>query len=130
MAGPVAKARYGASAIGAATVLAVIACGMVNGASDDPTRPPPILGQPASPGAVDNPATKLQLQSVLISSGRSVALIGGVAYRVGDTVADKKVVAIGPNWVRLRDSDGEHLLRLIEGIEKRPPATQKKGAAS
>ena len=86
----------------------------VNPAHGDPTRPP----SPAEIRAwqagrtADAPETSWQLQSVLISDTREVAVINGQRYRAGDRVGQARVVAIEPGQVTL-DHDGERFLLTI-----------------
>lgn len=68
---------------------------------DDPTRP---SGYTAA-------ATQqiLQLDSVLISPSRKVAVINGTAVSVGEKVAGATVLAIGEQQVKL-SRDGKHIV--------------------
>jgi MSHA biogenesis protein MshK len=83
----------------------------------DPTRPPS-----ASPGAPqdDAPAGAPQLQSVLISPGRRLAIISGNTVALGDAVGDAKVVKITETEVVLRRGDETEVLKLFPGVDKQP----------
>jgi len=74
----------------------------------DPTAPPPPAAADPSPLASDavEPARALQLQSVLISGERRIAVIDGERVRVGDRVAGAEVVAIEPSEVWLESAAG------------------------
>lgn len=72
----------------------------------DPTRPPDIVAS-ARPHA----ATRFNLTAILISPDRRLAVINGVALRVGASLAGATVLGIGPDAVRLRLPSG-HLIRL------------------
>lgn len=83
----------------------------------DPTRPamaPPV-------GASDEPpASVLVLQSTLVSPQQRSAIINGQRYRLGDTIGDARLEAIGPGWVRLRSPAGSTELRLSFTNSTRP----------
>ena len=87
---------------------------------EDPTRPPT--------GVVSSrPATRaagLQLQSVLVSDQRRVAMIDGQRVQVGDLVGEARVLEIGLSGVRLRRPDGEIVLTLTGVALKRPALGQ------
>ena len=84
----------------------------------DPMRPP-ARGAPEARAAGAAPPTRLQ--SVLISSGRSIAVIDGRAVRIGERVGDATLVSIDPSRVTLqRGAARETLTLLPEGIHKKP----------
>ena len=85
----------------------------------DPTRPPGSFGTapegfPSGEGKIPGEA---QLQSIILSSGRKLAIIGGVAYKAGDRVGDARVLSIEGESVRLRDGSGVRTLRLSPALE-------------
>jgi MSHA biogenesis protein MshK len=84
----------------------------------DPTRPPASLGfaQDANPQA---PASGPVLQSVLISSGRKVAIISGQTVVPGGTYGDAKVVNITEGQVTLLSGNNLRTLKLFPSMEKR-----------
>ena len=95
----------------------------------DPTRPAllPGLSPEAPAGEPEDPRSSLQ--SIFISDGQRVAVIGGRRVEVGDPVGDAQVVAIELSGVRLRDTGGEWTLTLTgtSGLRdrvKRPAAAQ------
>lgn len=87
----------------------------------DPTRPPQrfqaATGEQAAPAEAD-----LKLQSILIGSGRRLALIGGNAYRVGDRLGSLTVHNIFRDRVVLKGEGGTRILRLTmsSGMNKAP----------
>jgi len=87
----------------------------------DPTRPPPGLG--AAPGTaqagVPVAAAGPLLQSVLISSNRKSAIIGGQTVGIGDRYGDAQVVGIAEGEVVLKSGNGLRTLRLFPEVEKR-----------
>jgi MSHA biogenesis protein MshK len=80
----------------------------------DPTRPP-VSTDGTVPAASSGPA----LQSVLVSPGRTIAIISGKAVKVGDKFGDANVVKITESEVVLRSGKRIKTLKLFPGIEKR-----------
>lgn len=102
--------------LAAATLLAGAAFGQPLA---DPTRPP----APAQDKAEQRQAepARQRLQSVLISAGRSIAVIDGRPVALGGRVGDATVVSIDPSEVTLqRGAARERLTLLPSAIEKRP----------
>lgn len=95
------------------------ASGSAGAASElpDPTRPPAIPA--AGPGDADAQATIAELQSVLISPQRRIAIVNGRAVQVGDRVGEAKVVKISENEVVLRNGQDTRVLKIFPHIEKR-----------
>lgn len=90
----------------------------------DPTRPPTAVDD----GRTGEPAPEqLQLQSVLISSGRRLAIINGDTVPLGGRLGDATVVRITETEVALKRDDGMEVLKLTPGIEKRYSSSQKTG---
>lgn len=82
----------------------------------DPTRPPSsfAVGGMGSPAASSGPV----LQSVLISSGRRIAVINGQTVHVGDKVGEARVAKISEGEVVLNDGKSLQTLKLFPGAEK------------
>jgi MSHA biogenesis protein MshK len=95
--------------LAAASILAGTALAQPLG---DPTRPP-AQGR-AEPRQADQPRTRLQ--SVLISSGRSVAVIDGRAVRPGERVGDATLISIEPAEVTLQRGAATERLTLLPGL--------------
>jgi MSHA biogenesis protein MshK len=85
----------------------------------DPTRPPAVLGQAGDGGASSSEAGRPVLQSVLISPGRTMAMISGRMVRVGDRVGEARVIKISETEVVLRNGKELETLKLFPGVEKR-----------
>jgi MSHA biogenesis protein MshK len=80
----------------------------------DPTQPPAAFGQGAA-AVITGP----MLQSVLIASGRSEAIISGQTVRLGEKFGDAQVIKITDTEVVLRNGKDLQTLRLFPSIEKR-----------
>lgn len=80
----------------------------------DPTRPPASI-EGTAPATPSGPA----LQSVLVSPGRTIAVISSQAVRVGDKFGDAYVVKITESEVLLRSGKHVQTLKLFPGPEKR-----------
>lgn len=80
----------------------------------DPTRPPGnvqlVEAGESQPGA--------QLQSILISADRRLAVINGETVRQGGKYRDATVLRISEASVVLRHTDRDERLDLLPGIEK------------
>jgi hypothetical protein len=88
----------------------------------DPTRPSlptPVSEADASEGEARE-AAPLVLQSTLVSPRQQSAIINGQRYRVGDTVGEARLEAIGTGWVRLATPTGPRELRLSFPTTTRP----------
>jgi MSHA biogenesis protein MshK len=87
----------------------------------DPTRPPAELTRAvADSGSAAANAAAPVLQSVLISPGRTVAIISGQAVRLGERYGDARVVRITEREVTLRSGKDVQTLKLFPNIEKKP----------
>lgn len=88
----------------------------------DPTRPPATYGAPSatSPSAADEPPPGTQLQSVLLSRGRKLAVINGTTVPLGGMVGEAKLVKITETEVTLKKGDETEVLKMFPGVEKRP----------
>jgi hypothetical protein len=107
-------------ALAASAGLALIAAAEV----PDPTRPPAIgdaASEALSPDAELVPTGPGQLTAIVISPTRRIAVIDGVAVRVGDEVGAARVIAIEPLSVTLRGPDGDVVLTIAG-----PPVKGKK----
>ena len=93
----------------------------------DPTRPP--QANAASSGEPqDTPGT--QLQSVLISSGRKIAVINGATVPLGGMVGEARVVKITESEVTLKKGDETEVLKLFPGVDKQPSRRGARRAAA
>lgn len=89
-------------------------------AAADPTQPPSVFSEPvAATGAeVEN---KARLQSVIIRPGKkSLALIDGITYGLGDMVGDLRLVKVTERSVILRGPQGREALFLTPEVEVTP----------
>jgi MSHA biogenesis protein MshK len=91
----------------------------------DPTRPPT-----ASTAPDEGVAASSRLQSILISSRRSVAVIDGRAVRIGERVGDAIVVAIAPSEVTLQRGAARETLKLHPGVDKKLVPPRPSGKAN
>ena len=96
------------------------AAGLSTPGLSDPTRPPG-----ASAGGETDEAGGGHLQSVILSGGRKLAIIDGVAYKVGERVGDARVLSIDAEVVRLRDAQGVQVLRLSPALQTVNPPARK-----
>lgn len=108
------KALY-RSMMATATVVAM--AGAQAQALTDPTRPPSALS--GSPAAQEE-AVGTQLQSILLSSGRKVAVINGTMVPLGGMVGEARVVKITETEVVLKKGEETEVLKMYPGIDKRP----------
>lgn len=97
----------------------------------DPTRPPPGLAGAAAGGAVSEEKGPV-LQSVLISSGRKSAIIGGQVVGLGEKFGDARVVRITESEVVLQTGTTKEVLRLFPDVDKRQarPVKQRQNSRS
>jgi MSHA biogenesis protein MshK len=110
--------------------LARIFCGLVTGiaaaqaiAADaaaqgfaDPTRPP--YGGPGT-GVSEAPVTGPELQSVLISPTRNVAVINGQTVPLGGKFRDATLTRITASGVELRNGIRVEMLSLFPQVDKK-----------
>lgn len=83
----------------------------------DPTRPPRVTAERAS-SVASKPAGP-QLQSVLISPARRIAVISGRAVALGGKYGEATVASISESSVVLKYGNRRHTLHLVPGVEKR-----------
>jgi MSHA biogenesis protein MshK len=103
-----------------ALVLGVLLCGAAAAQSEklvDPTRPPSATDPARKDGAA--PAAGPQLQSVLISPARRIAVISGQTVVQGGRYGDATVERITESAVHLRYANRRQTLQLMPGIVKR-----------
>lgn len=82
----------------------------------DPTRPP----NASAPGGPPESTAGTQLQSVLISPGRRLAIINGKSVALGDAVGESKVVKITETEVVLQKGTETEVLKMYPGVDKQP----------
>jgi len=80
----------------------------------DPTRPPTAT---AEQDGEAGPAGK-QLQSVLFSRGRKLAVIDGTVVPLGGTYGEARVVKITESEVVLKQGEETETLKLYPGVDK------------
>ena len=97
-----------------------VSCASVNAADNlsDPTRPPASTAG-FEHGQVATETTGPVLQSVLISSGRRVAVISGQNVKLGEKFGDARVVRITESEVVLKNGKDTQTLKLFPDVEKR-----------
>lgn len=96
----------------------------------DPTRPP-VIAEPAPQGAeVVTPVAGPELQSVLISPTRRVAIISGQSVKLGDKFGEARVVKITENEVVLRNGKDVQVLKLFPGVQKNTAGRAENSADS
>jgi len=107
------------AAMAAACALLILIATCVHGQElTDPTRPPASIAAPqALPGEKLN--TPPELQSVLISPTRRVAVIDGQTVALGEKFGEARVVRIAEDEVVLRNGQDQQVLKLFPAIEKR-----------
>ena len=88
----------------------------------DPTRPPTASAEQEG----EAPPAGKQLQSVLFSGGRKVAVIDGTMVPLGGTYGDAQLVKISETEVVLKQGEETETLKLYPGVEKR---AVKRGAS-
>ena len=87
----------------------------------DPTRPPSVSAEGAAPGEPVGP----QLQSILISPARRVAVINGQPVALGQKFGEATVVRISETAVVLKTAEGMETLKLYPAAEKKVAARGK-----
>lgn len=93
----------------------------------DPTRPPASLSASSennrSNGTPDATSVAPVLQSILMSPGRTMAIISGRTVTVGEQVGDARVIKITATEVQLRNGKDQQTLKLFPDVEKRVPSS-------
>ncbi len=90
----------------------------------DPTRPPSFTAAPSDAAPA---TTGAQLQSVLISPHRRLAVINGQPVALGGHVGDATLTRITETGVVLKRGDVLETLLLLPGIAKKPAAPRANG---
>lgn len=127
MAAPVMRCLSACAArlrqVGVGSALLLLALNSHAQALHDPTRPPDVSALPAVEGKAAAPAGP-QLQSVLLSPQRKVAVISGQSVRLGDKYGDARLVRLTDSAATLRRGRQEQVLHLFSGVRKTygPPA--------
>jgi MSHA biogenesis protein MshK len=109
------KGRIQGAALAAAIGLAAV-CAQAQGLSD-PTRPP---GAGAMQGSQDEVPAGRQLQSVLLSGGRRLAIIDGTMVALGGMLGEARVVKISETEVVLKRGEEMETLKLFPSVDKQP----------
>lgn len=76
----------------------------------DPTRPTGYIG--------DENANPWQLNAIILSSDRRIAIIGENVVKVGDEIAGQKIISIRSNSVTLEGPEGKMELNLVDKTTK------------
>jgi MSHA biogenesis protein MshK len=92
----------------------------------DPTRPPNAAAAPQ--GGDEQAAGGKQLQSVLLSGGRKLAVIDGNVVPLGGTFGDARVVRITETEVVLKTGEETETLKLYPGVDKQAVKRGTRGA--
>ena len=102
---------------GAMAVCMVTACLAANAQGmTDPTRPPSAPLPPGQNDSTEGPNS--QLQSVLISPTRKLAVINGQTIALGGRFGEAQLVSISESSVVLKRGEELETLRLLPGLEK------------
>ena len=100
-------------------IILFVSTGICAAAPVDPTRP---LSYVAKPGTVSNQS--LQLESILYSSNRKVAIINQAVLAEGDKLGSLKVTRITPTSVRVIQ-DGKAQTLVLPNTEIKTLTTDK-----
>jgi MSHA biogenesis protein MshK len=87
-------------------------------AMGDPTKPPGAGA--AMQGMPDDTPAGRQLQSILFSGGRKVAVISGSMVPLGGMLGESRVVKITESEVVLKTGEEMETLKFFPGIDKQP----------
>ena len=79
----------------------------------DPTRPDNFTANSSIQGP-------LELNAIIVSADRQVAVINGVVVKVGDDVGGARVLSISPNKVQLQGASDKITLFLLDQSLKQP----------
>lgn len=85
----------------------------------DPTRPPATAADSGTQQGNSMPEAGPELQSVLISPKRKVAIISGQSVMLGEKFGEARVIKITENEVVLRNGQDVQVLKLFPGIQKK-----------
>jgi MSHA biogenesis protein MshK len=100
-------------------VLATLVTAALAQPLSDPTRPPNVSNAPTGEQVLDS-ETPRQLQSILFSRNRKVAVINGETVPLGGKVGEAVVAKITESEVVLRYPDRTETLKLLGDIERKP----------
>ncbi len=84
----------------------------------DPMRPPSYASAAAA-DAVSGPQDGIVLQSIVLSAGRKLAVIGGRTYRTGERLGEARITAISAHSVTLREAGKTRVLSLLPAAARR-----------
>jgi MSHA biogenesis protein MshK len=108
----------------ASLLCAALACGGVQAQSvSDPMRPADARKADAE-GAAATPAAP-QLQVVITSPKRKLALIDGRVVQVGETVRDATLASVSDSVAVLRRNGERDVLLMHPGIDKKPARRER-----
>ena len=105
--------------VAVATAHAQSPSGAQGSALSDPTRPPGAAAM-TQQGVQDEAPAGRQLQSVLLSGGRKLAIIDGTMVPLGGMLGEARLVKIRDSEVTLKTGEETEVLRLYPAVEKRP----------
>lgn len=112
-----------------AQFLALFACCLIMAAGAqgmvDPTRPQGESGTAAEAGVAGGPV----LQSVMLSSGRKMAVISGEVVVLGGRYGEARLVRLTESEAVLKNGPETTVLRLFPLVEKRMAGELKKNTA-
>lgn len=84
----------------------------------DPTRPPDVYsGAGESLEIAASPV--VELQTIILSSTRKVAVISGQAVALGGKFGDARLIKLTPSEAVLRSENGLMVLKLLPEVEKK-----------
>lgn len=102
------------------SLLFIFCAGMVL-AAGDPTQPPSVFMEAISSSASSEGGGSVRLQSVIIRPGKkSLALIDGATYQLGEKLGEMRVIKITERSVILRGPQGKEELFLTPDVEVTP----------
>lgn len=121
-----------AHALGLALLLAATAVRAQGAGLSDPTRPPGAGAM--TQGTQDELPAGRQLQSVLLSGGRRIAIIDGTMVALGGMLGESRVVKISETEVVLKNGEELETLRMYPSVDKksvkRAPVRSRAGVAA
>lgn len=84
----------------------------------DPTRPPDVYS--AAGEGLDVAASPVaELQTIVLSSTRKIAVISGQTVALGGKFGDARLIKLSPNEAVLRNENGLLVLKLLPDVEKK-----------
>lgn len=95
------------------TVLLLMSVPLVASALEDPTRPPSFVGVTGNSEAEQSQLPVWQVNSILISNERRVAVVNGRTVKQGDQINSARVIRISPTAVTLRNSAETFTVKLL-----------------